>query len=409
MDNVLQLISDITKIQRAYLVLLLPLSLSVVFLVYIHGLLSVIFAPWFQIDVTMSSDHRDYIAVYHWDGKRDAQFLEKYSYKSKYFAAGKVQTVRIRHRPRFLKTIRLDPGNQPGTMRIYSITLHNSLFGKVTYNAGEIFQKFFVYGHISRYELEGDHVLVSSQYGDPSLSASIELPVRYQCVIVFFSLLFSFVLFLFLGKPLLNPSRTASTFFPAFNDIQTKKSSDGMNIPALDGLRGIGALFVLSEHTTTRFLGLGGVGVCIFFSLSGFLLIRPFLKDTPRIFSGEYMSGFVLRRVRRIVPMYSAFLVVFFFLNFHFDTFFRHLFFLQGDKYLWAMPQEMFFYLIVPAILLCFHYVIKINIWAAFLFLLILMGLVQLPVLQIHIMHNSPYPFPINITSNLSIFIVYYK
>jgi len=114
------------------------------------------------------------------------------------------------------------------------------------------------------------------------------------------------------------------------------------------------------------------------------------------------MIGFVLRRMRRILPIYGSYLFVVYFLNFHFNTFFRHLFFLQGDKHLWAMPQEMLFYLIIPGILCLFHVTKKINPWAAVALFTVLTGLVHFSGCQINIIHNSSYHM--DIMRNLGIF-----
>ena len=160
---------------------------------------------------------------------------------------------------------------------------------------------------------------------------------------------------------------------------------------------------MLAEHTTKCFKGLGGLGVCLFFSLSGFFLIKPFIKDSNRILSSDYMAGFIVRRIMRILPMYGIYLFVVYFLAFRFDTFFRHLFFLQGDKHLWTMPQEMFFYLLIPLILLVFHLLRKINIWFAIVFFPILMGLAHSQIIQVNIIHNAT--LAMDISANIGIFL----
>jgi peptidoglycan/LPS O-acetylase OafA/YrhL len=98
----------------------------------------------------------------------------------------------------------------------------------------------------------------------------------------------------------------------------------GTHIPALDGIRGIAILLVMVGHFT--FYGgmdptvlvdrlyfdiatVGGIGVDLFFVLSGFL-ITGILYDTRD--SGLYLRSFYSRRVLRIFPLYYGFLVAFF-------------------------------------------------------------------------------------------------
>jgi peptidoglycan/LPS O-acetylase OafA/YrhL len=89
-------------------------------------------------------------------------------------------------------------------------------------------------------------------------------------------------------------------------------------IPELDGVRGIAILLVLLFHfgTSTRpggilgqVLGLGWVGVDLFFVLSGFLITGILLnsKGLP-----HYFSSFYIRRVLRIFPLYYFSVFVFF-------------------------------------------------------------------------------------------------
>jgi peptidoglycan/LPS O-acetylase OafA/YrhL len=87
----------------------------------------------------------------------------------------------------------------------------------------------------------------------------------------------------------------------------------GARFPGLDGLRGLGAMMVLTTHVgfhsgaslNTEFSGLLSrldAGVAIFFVISGFLLSRPFLdawiSDRPRPDLARYGRN----RVLRIVP-----------------------------------------------------------------------------------------------------------
>jgi peptidoglycan/LPS O-acetylase OafA/YrhL len=90
-------------------------------------------------------------------------------------------------------------------------------------------------------------------------------------------------------------------------------------IPSLDGLRGIAILLVLLAHACQthhfpitgplkRFFLMGGVGVEIFFVLSGFLITTLMLREIDR--QGRLnVRHFYLRRILRIVPAYACFLL----------------------------------------------------------------------------------------------------
>lgn len=72
-------------------------------------------------------------------------------------------------------------------------------------------------------------------------------------------------------------------------------------IAGLDGIRGIAVLAVVGCHTSIPFMLGGGIGVDIFFVLSGFLISRVLIAEfmaTGRI----DFAGFYWRRFLRIVP-----------------------------------------------------------------------------------------------------------
>lgn len=72
----------------------------------------------------------------------------------------------------------------------------------------------------------------------------------------------------------------------------------------LDALRGIAVLLVVLAHTTTKTLG-GGVGVTIFFVLSGFLITTLLIKElgaTGRV----RLGAFYIRRALRLFPALLA-------------------------------------------------------------------------------------------------------
>lgn len=89
-------------------------------------------------------------------------------------------------------------------------------------------------------------------------------------------------------------------------------------MPQLDGVRAVAVLLVLVQHYAdvplVRRLGPGGLGVWIFFALSGFLITRILLDvkaslDAGRATFGAALRAFWARRFLRIFPLYYAVLL----------------------------------------------------------------------------------------------------
>ena len=71
--------------------------------------------------------------------------------------------------------------------------------------------------------------------------------------------------------------------------------------PALDGLRGIAILAVLLLHFEPNIFMGGGLGVDLFFVLSGFLITRKLIEE-DREFCGISIRRFYIARGRRLMP-----------------------------------------------------------------------------------------------------------
>jgi peptidoglycan/LPS O-acetylase OafA/YrhL len=79
-------------------------------------------------------------------------------------------------------------------------------------------------------------------------------------------------------------------------------------ILALDGLRALAVLLVIADHATTNFAG-GGVGVCVFFVLSGFLITGVLAREQER--NGRLsLRMFYGRRMLRLYPALIVMLAV---------------------------------------------------------------------------------------------------
>ena len=90
------------------------------------------------------------------------------------------------------------------------------------------------------------------------------------------------------------------------------------------------------------------------------------------------MSKYLLRRFKRLMPMYYAFVGVTMLSHGRTDEVIRHLLFLQANGHYWTLPQEMYFYLILPVLVGFIYLVLRGNKLFAVAFLLILLVLANL-------------------------------
>jgi peptidoglycan/LPS O-acetylase OafA/YrhL len=156
------------------------------------------------------------------------------------------------------------------------------------------------------------------------------------------------------------------------------------SITVLDGVRGIAVLMVIVFHVN-RVTGdnlwnqaanplassistAGGIGVTLFFVLSGFLLFMPFAKALLYKTNWPLARVFYMRRVLRILPAYyvSLFLIILFqhpeylhrdhlknlalFLTFFMDS--SRTTFRQLNGPYWTLATEWQFYMLLPLIAL---------------------------------------------------------
>ncbi len=166
------------------------------------------------------------------------------------------------------------------------------------------------------------------------------------------------------------------------------------NIPALDGVRGLAILLVMSTHFfyKTPLFNLGWTGVDLFFVLSGYLLCSKFIKYK---ISKDLILTFFRNRLLRTLPIY--FLLLLFFISLYFlipvgkrnllffplDTFFilSHLALIQNWYYifisqpytpvghLWSVSVEEQFYLFFPFLILLIEK-LKLKL----LFIIVMLG-----------------------------------
>lgn len=80
-------------------------------------------------------------------------------------------------------------------------------------------------------------------------------------------------------------------------------------IPSLDGLRSVSILLVLLAHYVSARLFPGGLGVYVFFVISGFLISRLIFAEWKRTGALDF-KGFYIRRALRLYPVVILFTIV---------------------------------------------------------------------------------------------------
>lgn len=191
-------------------------------------------------------------------------------------------------------------------------------------------------------------------------------------------------------------------------------------VPALTGLRGVAAIWVVLHHVwaskgypsitfemlgTTwnlQFLLSGWLGVDVFFVLSGFVLCSPFFGYVQGSKPFPNMRHYTVRRAARIIPAYYLqllILAVFAFAGIlaippdlsNFIThalFIQNLVSLQGENIngsYWSLPVEVHYYLCLPVIFWLFK-----RYGVARTAATILLGMMCYRIGIIHLLHDKP-------------------
>lgn len=307
-----------------------------------------------KIKIIAEPDRDTHLTVYYSNGIAGHPFSEKKSIKSHKFKEGVKTNLTISLKNRIGRNLRIDPLSGEGIIKIYSIKVLSHFGDPIVFTPERIFQ-YFQHDSTSSVVLHNDFVEITSKGPDPQLT--LTHPLRFS------NPLFGYILPLFLSVlfALVLKNISFKSIY-AVRDITSKKPSMNKNIIALDGLRGFAAILVLADHTGLAYTkGIGATGVWIFFCLSGFLLSIPFVKNPALIKSPAYLEHYMLRRIKRIVPMYYFILIVLYLLRGRLEGFIRHATFIQGDGIYWSVPQEMFFYMILPFVLVLNYYLCRGN------------------------------------------------
>lgn len=293
------------------------------------------------LEIDIESDHPDNLQVFY---SNNGTFLPDKASRA-FPIKGKRSTIKIPFAGIFSTFLRIDTGDHKGTVKIYQVKIYSYFHASLVFGPKEI-GELFVPGPDASIQVFPDHVQVVASGIDPYLRGKTRIFPTMHWKASLIALLSAFVVGLILfGQLKGEANQKALAGIPA-------RSPQPERFDALDGLRGIAAIMVITDHTCSWFKGLGASGVWIFFALSGFLLARPFIGNAHAVLSFTSMSGYCKRRFMRIVPMYYAFIFVTYVLTGRFNLAFLHGLFLEGDGHLWALPQEVLFYLLWPVVVL---------------------------------------------------------
>lgn len=342
---------------------LLSITLALLVFAIVYILVdSLVLSSFARLVVEMEGSVSSNAKAYYSTNFQHDAFSERQAATSTPYAGGKRVTLQFNLGNSTVKKLRFDPGNAPGTYKIYAISL-DSFFGppvkldpfapnlEVKGGPGTVATKMAQY-------LE-----ISSQTDDPYCIFNRHLAVHNPYFQFGVPLVFAILTFIVVGR--LRPEE-----FRFWRDVREKKSSSGLNFQALDGLRGLAALLVMLDHSGVPGCdGIGMVGVVMFFSLSGFLLTIPFAKDDAKILNLPYSQDFYLRRICRIIPMFYAMVLSGYIFNNHIEDALRSALFLQADSIYWTVQQEIHFYFLLPAVMLVNHLFLRGIRWLIVLFL----------------------------------------
>ena len=79
--------------------------------------------------------------------------------------------------------------------------------------------------------------------------------------------------------------------------------------PEIDGLRAFAVIAVIINHFNKEILPNGYLGVDIFFVISGFVITSSLYQRPSKNFK-DFISGFYERRIKRLVPALSVFVLI---------------------------------------------------------------------------------------------------
>ena len=269
---------------------------------------------------------------------------------------GSVSTLSFRNHEHLGDTIQLQVQSQT-TLTIHSLSLHNARADTWEELKGEKLIKFLKSADDrSSLSVEQNKVIMTVNKPNATATLYIDLKKKNTALRYGLSILFAIAALILI-------QRINFKDVPAIKDLRQKPSNSQYYLSELDGVRGLAALLVVLEHTWAPFAGAGATGVWMFFILSGYLLAQPFIANPARAADLQFVSGYMARRIGRIVPMYLVVVLVIYGFNNNTPLLIEHLLFVEASGHLWTIPQELAFYLFLPAMMLLAYCVYRIAPW----------------------------------------------
>lgn len=241
-----------------------------------------------------------------------------------------------------LEFVARQPVGPAEAIHLHFIHIVNSFTEDLRFNHSEIQPNFvseqFALGEVNRLDYRESDNTISL------ISKKLVCPPN---------ILFSTVLPLILGiLTFLVLLKSNVTDLPAYQDMGSGPRIKGPSeFDVINGIRGLSALLVLFSHTAPGFASLK-MGLALLFVLSGFLLAKPFVLTSRKIFNAQTIYGYLVKRSKRILPMYYFTVFILYLVSFEFDAAARHFLFIEARGHLWAIPQILSFYMILPGILI---------------------------------------------------------
>lgn len=150
-----------------------------------------------------------------------------------------------------------------------------------------------------------------------------------------------------------------------------------LNIPQIDGLRGLAILAVIYQHAFSHGVGQvladhrifpylednGWMGVSLFLILSGFVLARPFIADPRRLCDLDNLLIFYQKRASRLLPLFAIGCFVGYLVNHAtfsslllalttMSMFTASDFYPQVNQPFWSLMLEIWFSMMIPILII---------------------------------------------------------
>jgi len=306
--------------------------------------------------------------------------------------AGALRTVTFQSKNKRLKNAMLEI-HSASRVSIHSLSIYNAISKQwKVYKQDKLSEIFLLSNHNRGFPARLNNSTIYIETNDTGSIILIDPEFNSHNQLLFYGISIVIFLITFLFSSRFNPAS-----IPAIQDLMAKDRGISGYRQELDGLRGIAALLVVMDHTWWRFTGAGATGVWLFFALSGYLLSQPFINRPDRALDAGYVVNYIFRRLARIIPMYVVTLLLFFNLSTHSHLFFSHLLFIQAEGHLWTIPQEVFFYLLLPFLMVLIFYLNRLptfvfSVLLTVLTLSLLWNPEIIPVrLYVFSLHTAPY------------------